>query len=101
MFDMGARLKQIRKERNIKLINLAHDSGISQPSLSNVENGKKTLSIETLEKVCNALGVSLSEFFSPQQTELPPKQYELLQATKNLNDAQLDCLISFINSLKK
>lgn len=101
MFDMGARIKQIRKDRNIKLINLAHDSGISQPSLSNVENGKKTLSIETLEKVCDALGVSLSEFFSPQQKELPPKQYELLQAVEHLSDTQLDSLINLINSFKK
>ena len=101
MFNVGLRLKQIRKERNIKLVNLAHDSGISQPSLSNVENGKKSLSIVTLEKVCDALGVSLSDFFSTQQNELPPKQYDLLQAAQHLSDTQLDSLINLINSFKK
>lgn len=101
MFDVGARLKEIRQERHIKLLNLAHDSGVSHPSICNVENGKKTFSIKTLEKVCDALGVSLSEFFSPQQNELPPKQYELLQAAQHLSDTQLDSLINLINSFKK
>ncbi len=59
----GARLKEIRKSKNMTQENLAEITGMDIPNLSNIERGKKFVSSETLSKLAVALNVSESELF--------------------------------------
>lgn len=99
MFNVGARIKQIRTERKIKTIALAIDCGISRPFISGIENGLKKCSIENLEKICNALNISLSDFFSTEPSKISVQEYALLDASKKLSPKQLDKLITFVESI--
>ncbi len=60
----GARLKEIRKSKNMTQENLAEITGMDIPNLSNIERGKKFVSSETLSKLAAALNVSESELFN-------------------------------------
>jgi len=60
----GARLKEIRKSKNMTQENLAEITGMDIPNLSNIERGKKFVSSETLSKLATALNVSESELFN-------------------------------------
>ncbi len=56
------RLKELRLSKNITQIRIAKDSGLSQSYINELESGKKTNpTIQTLEKLAKALGVSIAE----------------------------------------
>ncbi|MBQ2882428.1 MAG: helix-turn-helix transcriptional regulator [Alphaproteobacteria bacterium] len=60
---VGKRIKELRNKLGISQEELAFRSEIHRTYIASLEVGKRNVSIETLEKVVNALEVSLSEFF--------------------------------------
>ncbi len=105
--DVSARIKRIRKDRKVSQYKLAKKSGISQSFLSTLESGKKIPTVSTLEKLCDALRISLSEFFrsdtiqpGTDQNYIPPYLYQLLEATKPFTCEQLEKLTDFLNCIK-
>ncbi len=72
--DVGKRLKELRELRRISIRSLASKSGLSANALSMIERGKTSPSVSTLNKLSDALGVSITEFFGPQ----PDKQNAVL-----------------------
>jgi len=63
MSDIGKTLRRIREERKRSLTAVSRDCGVSASFLSQAERGLCSISIETLERVCRQLGISLTEFF--------------------------------------
>lgn len=61
--EFGQLVKKLRIEASDKQETLAYSIGISTRQLSDIENGKATCRIDTVYKICNALGLTLSEFF--------------------------------------
>ena len=61
---VGKRIKELRNRLGISQEELAFRSDIHRTYIASLEVGKRNVSIETLEKVVNALEVSLSEFFN-------------------------------------
>ena len=60
---VGKRIKELRNKLGISQEELAFRSEIHRTYIASLEVGKRNVSIETLEKVINALEVSMSEFF--------------------------------------
>ncbi|ATW24941.1 helix-turn-helix domain-containing protein [Candidatus Formimonas warabiya] len=68
----GGRIRQIRKGKNISIVELASIVGVSKSLISQVERGDIFPSLQTLEKIADALEVEITEFFkieSPKITE--------------------------------
>lgn len=61
---VGKRIKELRNKLGISQEELAFRSEIHRTYIASLEVGKRNVSIETLEKVVNALEVSFSEFFN-------------------------------------
>jgi transcriptional regulator with XRE-family HTH domain len=61
---VGTRLKELRNQKKITQEQLYRISGIDRTYISDVENGRRNVSIETLETILNGLEVSLAAFFS-------------------------------------
>lgn len=61
---VGKRVKQLRNEREISQEELANLAGLDRTYITSVECGKRNISIVNIEKLANALHVSLKEFFS-------------------------------------
>ena len=59
------RIKDLCKERGIKLNSLAVQVGISQPSISLIANEKLKPSPDTLERIASSIGVGIGELFTP------------------------------------
>lgn len=55
--------RQILREKRLALkitqTNLAKEVGITQTFMSEIENGRKTPSVDVLFKICNALDIKL------------------------------------------
>lgn len=58
------RIQEIRKAKGLKQEQLAWDAGIDRSHLCQAERGKKILRIETLQKITNALNISMRQFFN-------------------------------------
>ena len=61
---VGTRIRQIRKAKKISQETLANICELDRTYITSVECGKRNISIINLEKITDALGVSLQEFFS-------------------------------------
>ena len=57
------RIKEVCKEKGVKVMDLSTMIGVSQTNTSNIINGKVNPSLETLEKIASALNVRITELF--------------------------------------
>ncbi|EJE8675446.1 helix-turn-helix transcriptional regulator [Vibrio parahaemolyticus] len=61
---VGKKIKEARKKKKLTIEDLASRSGLSVAHLSRLENGRKSPTITTLEKIALALDVPIVYFFS-------------------------------------
>jgi transcriptional regulator with XRE-family HTH domain len=61
---IGLRIKEIRTEKNLTQEAVAFKAEIDRTFMNHVENGKRNVSVETLEKIlCHGLEMNFHEFF--------------------------------------
>ena len=61
---IGLRIKELRTEKNLTQEGIAWKSEVDRTFMNHVENGKRNISIESLEKIFNGLEINPKEFFS-------------------------------------
>ncbi len=57
----GLRLRELRRERSLTQVRMAADFGIDRSFISDVERGKKSLSLPMLEVIALGMEISLSD----------------------------------------
>lgn len=66
---VGARIRQVRKERSLTQAELAAKIGIQQSDLCRMETGRYKISLETLNKILGVYEMDYAEFFGePRST---------------------------------
>ncbi|MEK4029860.1 MULTISPECIES: XRE family transcriptional regulator [Bacillaceae] len=63
MEDIHKKIKALRLQNNLTLKELSEETGLSLSFLSQIERGTSSLSITSLKKLADALGVSMIFFF--------------------------------------
>jgi transcriptional regulator with XRE-family HTH domain len=76
--NIGEKVKSLRKQRNMSLRELAQNTGLSKTTLSDLENGIKNPSLDTVEKIATAFGLTSSDLL--QKTDNPE---DLVPSAKN------------------
>lgn len=76
----GNRIRQLRTQKGLSQESLAFSAGISTVYLGQLERGLKSPTVETINKLCHALELSISEFFLFDSAENNEK-YNLAYAT--------------------
>ncbi|TDX30904.1 XRE family transcriptional regulator [Modicisalibacter xianhensis] len=66
-FDVGARLKQLRQKRGLSQRELAKRAGVTNSTISLIEQNSVSPSVSSLKKILDALPVSISEFFAGEE----------------------------------
>ena len=64
---VGQRIKELRKQLELSQETLANKAEVDRTYMTDVENGRRNVSIERLEKVIVALEVSFTEFFTSKE----------------------------------
>lgn len=93
--EVGKRISELRKLKGYTVNKLATLSGVSQSYLRDVELGNKQPTVEYLEYICYGLDISLSDFFSTEESASDKINSLLLKLT----DQQKKTLINFLESL--
>lgn len=68
--NLGTRLHALRKSLNYSLRDLAERSQCSASFLSQIELNQTSPSVNSLERICNAMGIDLQEFFSMRKKQV-------------------------------
>jgi len=61
---LGMQIKKQRQLQELKIADVAQLAGISQGMLSKIENAQVSTSLDTLSRLCDALGMPMSKLFS-------------------------------------
>ncbi|MEG9430655.1 MAG: helix-turn-helix transcriptional regulator, partial [Christensenellaceae bacterium] len=64
MMDVLERINALRKERGWSIYRLADEAMLTQSTLSNMFTRKTMPSLYTLNQICEAFGITMSEFFN-------------------------------------
>lgn len=96
--NIAQRIIYFREKRGITTNKLANLAGISQSHLREIELGQRNPTVETLSYFCDALGISLEEFFRESECEIDPG---LMTALKKLSEKEQQSLADFLNMIKK
>lgn len=75
MVELGRRLARVRLERNLTQVQLAHEAGISKPTLQRLESGAVATQLSGFLRVCRVLGlVEGFETLIPEPAVTPMEQ---------------------------
>jgi len=94
--SVGKNVRKIRKEKGLSILDLKNLTGLSKSTISDLENDKSSPTIETLQKIANALNVDIKEFFKNESEKqsnteddledvFPEGVYVLRRASKKLS----------------
>lgn len=64
---VGQRIRQLRKELNISQEALGLKAEVDRTYVTDVEAGRRNVSLEILERLIKALNISLTDFFSAKE----------------------------------
>jgi transcriptional regulator with XRE-family HTH domain len=69
--ELGARVRELRRERGLTLKGLGRLAGLSHPFLSQVERGLARPSLISVQRIADALGVPVAELWAPRRAADP------------------------------
>lgn len=97
--DCLERIKELLDERDWSMYTLARKSGIPQSTLSNLFLRCNSPSIPTLEKLCDAFGISVACFFGGTDSHLTEEENRLLREWNRLSPNARQALLNFLGTL--
>lgn len=97
--NISKRIIELRADSGLSQSALARKAKMPQSTLSYIESGESSPNIIQLEKLCNALGIQLSELFIEALPELPAHMRDLINLAGHLNETQVQLLNKFIKSI--
>jgi transcriptional regulator with XRE-family HTH domain len=97
--DIGQRIRQFRTHNDLSQAELADGMDISINFLSEIENGKKGFSYETLYKLCSEYKISADYILFGKSTD-SAKTGDIVDIANHLDDEKLAVVIDYLHALK-
>ena len=96
------RIKQLMEERGWTDYRLAKEANLSHSTITNLFKRNNAPTLPTLEVICRAFGITLSQFFAEggKAVEMTDEQRELFTKWSVLTEQQKKILLDFLNTLK-
>lgn len=99
--DIGQRLRSARVAAGLTQSDVAFAADIRTSHISDIENGKKQLSILTFCKIIEALRVSADEILRPNTPEVNRiYQNEFAQLLQDCTPAEIESILKIVKEVK-
>jgi len=99
---LGARIKELRRIRELSQEELAEQIGVEPQHLSRIESGRSYPSIDRLEKISTALKVPLKDFFEFMHLEDSAERLDNIDAlVKDLSEERQRLAYKILRSLQE
>lgn len=114
--SLGSRLRKVRMDRGVTVMQLAEKAGVTPGLISQIENGQTTPYLETLEAIAGALNTSpayllmdgrdvedLLSTLSPDMIEVlgDPNVQAVLRSLRDFKTSEIKYVINFIRFFKQ
>lgn len=98
--DIQKKIKGMMADRGWTDYRLCKESGLSASTVANMFNRNNSPTIPTLEAICRALGITLSQFFAEDKVvSLTEEQLRLLSSWGKLTEEQRKLLLDFFDTM--
>lgn len=87
--DIGARIRQLRKDNGMSSMVLAELLGVTPPAISQIETGKRSTTIQTLQRLSEIFKVDIAYFVSDSPTQSHP--IPIIKPTCTAKDYSKNC----------
>ena len=83
--EIGLIIRKAREDQRLKVYQVAEMVGVSQPTITTIENGKKWTKADILARICRALGLRVGDLMARLDgaESFTPEQLLLIQSLKN------------------
>lgn len=98
-YPVGKRIAHFREQKGFTVNKLSNMAGLSQSHLRDIELENKNPSVETLSLICQALGISLCDFFNDSIADSLLTD-PLLQHIYRLEPKQREALSVFLDTMQ-
>lgn len=99
--DTIGRIKSLLNERGWTPYRLAKEADLPDATIGNIFRRNTMPTLPTLEAVCRAFGITLSQFFAEgDMVEMSPELKELFDNWVNLTATQKDAVIKMLKAMQ-
>lgn len=96
------RLNELLEEKNLSINAVTEKAGLAKGTVYKWYTKTQAPRIETLSNVCDALGISLSDFFATDPQDIRKTILaEVIETCNTFPNYKLEALRDFANTLKK
>ncbi len=100
--DIHEKLRKLQQERGWTRYRLAVKSGLSESTIDNIFKRNTIPSLPTLEAICTAFGITVSQFLAEgEMVELTPQLKELFDNWVTLTPEQKDATLQMMKAMNK
>ena len=95
------KIKMLQQDRGMSMSQLANKAGLTPSTLSALFQRNNQPTIPTLEAICKAFGITISQFFADSNlpVDLTPEQACLLENWNRLSENQKDAVLALLKSI--
>ncbi len=83
--ELGLKIRDLRRQKKITLIELSKITGIAQATLSRMETGLMLGTIKSHQKIAETLGISLGELYRDLDTRLEKIAYQTASIDRKIS----------------
>lgn len=94
-FDIPARIRELRTAQKVSTNKLSNMAGLSQSYVRKLERGECRPTVDSLELICEALGISFEDFIVYGDASL--SQLRAIKLIRSMSDEQLDAFCTLMN----
>lgn len=99
--DIKDRLEELRKQKNISIYELTFRADLSENTIYHWYNNKSSPSLNGLIAVCNALDITIEEFFNPKvKGALSVRESELVELFSKCRDEEQEAVLTLLRMKK-
>lgn len=102
-FDVLGKIEKERIQRNWTEYTLAKNAGITQSTISTWYRKNLQPSVASIEKICTAFGITLSDFFQEKDHKaldgMTRDQFELIDGWSKLSRTQRTALLELVKTM--
>jgi len=102
--DVNEKLRKMLKNRGWTEYKMSKYSGLSESTIGNIFSRNTVPSIATLESICKAFGITLSQFFADDDSELVEMNEDLKELFNDwvsLSKEQKDAVRQLLKTMNK
>ena len=95
------RIKELMKKNDDTLYRLSKRSGVSLSTLASMFEKNTDPRVETIEKICAAFDITISQFFDRSSPDLSKNQHKLLASFNSLDKKHQRQVIAYSGFLER